>query len=94
MNDALLDIIKYVIPSILTLFGVIITVRKSHADTKAKIEEQSNLTIYRIDQLEKKQEKYNNLQGRMYEAEREIRLNAEKINVANHRIDDLEEKTG
>lgn len=94
MNEALTDFIKYVIPSILTLVGVIVTVRKSHADTKKKIEEQSDLTIYRIDQLEKKQDKYNNLQGRMYEAEKEIKINSEKISVANHRIDDLEKKTG
>ena len=42
-------------------------------------------TIYRIDQLEKKVEKHNNLVERMTVAE-------EKIKVANHRIDDLEEK--
>ncbi len=42
-------------------------------------------TIYRIDQLEKKVEKHNNLVERMTLAE-------EKIKVANHRIDDLEEK--
>ena len=42
-------------------------------------------TIYRIDQLEKKVEKHNNLVERMSLAE-------EKIKVANHRIEDLEEK--
>ena len=41
-------------------------------------------TIYRIEQLEKKVEKHNNLVERMTLAE-------EKIKVANHRIDDLEE---
>ena len=90
MTEALTDFIKYVIPSILTLVGVIVTVRKSHADTKKKIEEQSDLTIYRINQLEKKQDKYNNLQGRMYEAEQGIKINAEKINAANKRIENLE----
>ena len=72
---------------------MIVTVRKSHADTKAKIEEQSAVTLYRINELEKKQDKYNNLQGRMYEAEKNIRINAEKISVANHRLDDLEDKS-
>lgn len=41
-------------------------------------------TIYRIGQLESKVEKHNNLMERMALAE-------EKIKVANHRIDDLEE---
>lgn len=42
-------------------------------------------TIYRIDQLEQKVQKHNNLVERMTLAE-------EKIKVANHRIEDLEEK--
>lgn len=42
-------------------------------------------TIYRITQLESKVEKHNNLVERMTLAE-------EKIKVANHRIEDLEEK--
>lgn len=42
-------------------------------------------TLYRIEQLEKKVEKHNNLVERMTLAE-------EKIKVANHRIEDLEEK--
>lgn len=89
VNDSFIDLMKYVIPSILTLIGVIITVRKSHADTKAKIEEQSKLTLYRIDQLEKKQDRYNNLQERMIMAEHNIKRNAENIDDTNHRIDEL-----
>lgn len=42
-------------------------------------------TIYRIDQLEKKVEKHNQIVERMTLAE-------EKIKVANHRIEDLEDK--
>ena len=42
-------------------------------------------TIYRIDQLEKKVEKHNNIVERMTLAE-------EKLKVANHRIEDLEDK--
>ena len=42
-------------------------------------------TLYRIDQLEKKQDKHNQLIERMALAE-------EKIKVANHRIEDLEER--
>lgn len=43
----------------------------------------NRLTTYRIEQLEKKVEKHNNLVERMTVQE-------EKMKVANHRIDDLE----
>lgn len=44
----------------------------------------NKLVQYRLEQLEKKVEKHNNLVERMTVCE-------EKIKVANHRIDDLEE---
>ena len=44
----------------------------------------------RIDQLEKKVDKHNNLIERVYELEKKQRVTDEKITVANHRIDDLE----
>lgn len=52
----------------------------------------SKLTNYRLEQLEKKVEKHNNLVDRTYSLEERITLNEEKIKVANHRIEDLEEK--
>lgn len=45
---------------------------------------------YRIEQLEKKVEKHNNLVERMYKVEEKEELIEERIKVANHRIDDLE----
>lgn len=50
----------------------------------------NKLVIYRIDQLENKVNKHNQLIERMYEAEKNIKVHDEKISVANHRIDDLE----
>ncbi len=50
----------------------------------------SKLTNYRIEQLEKKVEKYNNLKDRTTNLEAEQKLEDEKIKVINHRIDDLE----
>ena len=61
----------------------------------------SKLTTYRIEQLEKKVEKHNNLVERTYDLERRWdllkaqldeheKLYAEKLKVANHRIEDLE----
>ena len=45
---------------------------------------------YRIEQLEKKVEKHNNLIERVYKLEKNEELVEERIRVANHRIDDLE----
>jgi len=45
---------------------------------------------YRIEQLEKKVEKHNNLVERMYKLEEKEELVEEKLRVANHRIEDLE----
>ena len=50
----------------------------------------SKLTNYRIGQLEKKQEKYNNLIERTFKLEERIEVADEKIKVANHRLEDLE----
>lgn len=50
------------------------------------------LMSYRIEQLEKKVEKHNNLVERTYRLEERAELTDEKIKVANHRIDDLERK--
>jgi hypothetical protein len=51
------------------------------------------LMSYRIEQLEKKVEKHNNLVERMYKVEEQTALQAEQIKVANHRIQDLEGHT-
>jgi hypothetical protein len=84
------DIIVSLITGILTLIGVVITVISGNNKTQQKVEAQAELTRYRIEQLEKKQDKHNTLIERMYAAEESINLIEEKIKVANHRIDDLE----
>ena len=50
----------------------------------------NRLTGYRIEQLEKKVDKHNNIIERVYRLEDNDALIEEKIKVANHRIDDLE----
>ncbi len=51
----------------------------------------SKLTTYRLEQLEKKVNKHNNLIERTYNLERQEAVMEEEIRVVNHRIDDLEE---
>jgi len=50
----------------------------------------NKLTNYRIEQLEKKVEKHNNVIERVYILEKDEALIKNDIKVANHRIDDLE----
>lgn len=50
----------------------------------------NKLTNYRIEQLEKKVEKHNNVIERVYAIEKHEAVIDEEIKVANHRIDDLE----
>ena len=50
----------------------------------------NKLVIYRIEQLEKKVEKHNNVLERVYDLEKSEAVINEEIKVVNHRIDDLE----
>lgn len=51
----------------------------------------NKLTVYRIEQLEAKVNKHNNLIERTFKLEEAEAVLEEKINVANHRIEDLEQ---
>jgi len=46
---------------------------------------------YKLDQLTHKVELHNNAVARLYEVERKLDVDEERITVANHRIDDLEQ---
>ncbi|MEE1061465.1 MAG: hypothetical protein UH080_06540 [Ruminococcus sp.] len=58
--------------------------------TLAGIWTSSRLSVYRIEQLEKKVDKHNNLIERVYRLEKQSAVTEEEIRVANHRISDLE----
>ena len=49
----------------------------------------NKLTVYRIEQLEKKVNAHNNLVERTYKLEENNHVVFEKLKVINHRIDDL-----
>lgn len=88
------EIIVAIITGFFTLTGVIITVISGIKKTEKQLQAQSELTRYRIEQLEKKQDKHNTLVERMYNLEEKIGIIEEKEKVANHRIGDLEKKVG
>lgn len=65
------DILLVTIPSLLSLIGVIVTAvlsnkkqDKHQKNYETKVDEYKDLTNFKLDQLEKKQDKYNNLQER------------------------------
>ena len=68
-----------IIVSLITLIGTLVTVWGGN-----------KLTAYRIEQLEQKVNKHNNLIERTLKIEERLTIDEEKIKVANHRIDDLE----
>lgn len=52
----------------------------------------SKLTTYRIEQLEKKVDKHNTVIERTFKLEERVALSERDMEVANHRIHDLEDK--
>lgn len=77
------SIIVALITGGLSLLGVYLSNRKSAA-----------LIEYRLKELEKKQDKHNEVIERTYALEERVALTEQKQKVADHRIDDLERKGG
>ena len=87
----MIDIIVALVTSAFTFAGVLITVIVGNKKTEKSVKEQTELTLYRISQLEKKQDQHNTLIERVYRLEDRANVTDEKIKVINHRIDDLEQ---
>lgn len=75
------SIIVAIITGGMALIGTVISNLTTHSKT-----------MYRIEQLEKKQDKHNCLIERMFNVEKSIELLEEKQKVCNHRLNDLENK--
>ena len=78
MTTALITAASTVVGAIISGIVALVVSSRQHDKTIALVE-------YRLGELEKKQDKHNNLIER-------ITLAEEKIKVANHRIEDLEAK--
>ena len=74
-----------IIIAILSLVG---TLAGSYFSNRAG----QKLIAYRIEKLEEKVDKHNQVIERTYKLEEDTTVLDEKIKVANHRIDDLERK--
>ena len=72
-----------VIVAVLSLIGTLAGAYFANRKSSALLE-------YRLQQLEEKVDKHNNLIERTYKLEEAVALQEEKIKVANHRLEDLE----
>lgn len=85
-------IIAALISAAAAVFVCIINSNAQHRKLLAELDKRDELQAYRIDQLEKKVDKHNQVIDRTYKLEQDELLIEEKIKVANHRIEDLEHK--
>lgn len=76
-----------IIVALLALVGTFSANCLAHNKTTA-------LVSYRLEQLEKKVDLHNNAVERLFNVEKALDVQEEKIKVANHRIDDLEKERG
>lgn len=72
--------------------GKIDGLEDSIKEMKFEYEKQTALTTEKLLQLEKKQDKHNNLIERMYAAEKDIEVLKNREKVSEHRLEDLEGK--
>ena len=84
------ELIVALITGGLSLLGTVITVIVGFKQTSKQVDAKTDLTIYRIEQLEAKQDKHNTLIERTYKLEEKADLMQERMKVANHRLDDIE----
>jgi chromosome segregation ATPase len=75
-----------------TVNGKIDGLEDSIKEMKFEYEKQTALTTEKLSQLEKKQDKHNNLIERMYAAEKDIEVLKNREKVSEHRLEDLEDK--
>ena len=76
--------------AVIALFGTVVSAYFSYKASAKQHDKTTALIEYRLNQLEQKVDKHNHLVERTYKIEEGLTLNSEKIKVANHRIDDLE----
>ena len=74
-----------------TLLVCLINNYYQQKQSNKKHDETISLIDYKLEQLTKKVDLHNNAVERLYEVEKRLGIDEEKIKVSNHRIDDLEQ---
>lgn len=82
--------IEAIVTAAVTLAVCLVNNYFQQKQVEKKHDETISLISYRLDQLEKKQDLHNNAVSRLYEVEKRLGVDEERIKVSNHRIDDLE----
>lgn len=85
-------IVAGLISSVSAIVICVITQMSANRKSEAKIDKQTALIEYKMDELAKRVEKHNNLVERTYKLEELTAVQEEQIKVANHRIQDLERR--
>jgi TolA-binding protein len=88
MSDA---VIVGIITAVAAVVCQIIISMSGRSAAQRERAESNRLIVYRLDQLETKVDKHNNVIERVYQLEKDADVIKEQIKVANHRIDDIEE---
>lgn len=81
-----------IITGFASVCGVIITVVWGNKRSEEISKKQTDLTLYRIGELEKKQDKYNHLQERLTKNEKDVAVMKEDIKAIKERITYLHEE--
>lgn len=66
------EIVVAIISGAFTFLGVVITVIMGNKKSSKNVKEQTDLTLYRIEELERKQDKHNTVIERTYKLEGEV----------------------
>lgn len=83
-------IIPALISGLCVAIPSIIATLISNANNKRQSEENRKLTIYRIDELEKKVTKHNNLVERVYKIEQDLAVHHEEYHNLKDKVDVIE----
>lgn len=84
------DIVVTLITSLSTLAGVIITVIWGNKKTEKKVKDHTDLTLYRIKQLEDKQDKHNSVIERMFKLEGKVNVVKKEVEGIADRVNKIE----
>lgn len=88
MSDA---VIVGIITAVAAVVCQVIISMSGRSAAQRERAESNRLIVYRLEQLESKVDKHNNVIERVYQLEKDADVIKEQIKVANHRIDDIEE---
>lgn len=88
MSDA---VIVGIITAVAAVVCQVIISMSGRSAAQRERAESNRLIVYRLEQLEIKVDKHNNVIERTYQLEKDADVIKEQIKGANHRIDDIEE---